>query len=94
MNKKGLNATITLIIAIVVMVIVALALIAITTGNLGSFGADVQEKTETGFQNMNLESEAVLKAKCIGGIGDESYCNTIGGSHCVSERGKCKWQSD
>ncbi len=51
--RKGLNATITLIIAIVVMVIVALALIAVTTGNLGNFGKDASEKSGNAIKSVD-----------------------------------------
>ena len=95
--RKGLNATITLIIAIIVMVIVALALIAVTTGNLGSFGEDSKKKIDTGIGNFDTDSDTMKKIKCEATITDDaSVCGKIS-SNCgytLKGGGKCYWIPD
>ncbi len=94
--RKGLNATITLIIAIVVMVIVALALIAVTTGNLGNFGKDTNSKVEAGMGELDQNSEYMKKIKCKSTFTDTgSVCSGIS-SNCGYKPSlkKCYWIPD
>jgi len=94
MNRKGLSATITLVIAIVVMVVIALAIIAVTTGNVTQLGGNTQKQTKDAFGSIeNTASDTMLKAKCYASPPTE--CNKVGAGKtgkCQQEGNNCVWK--
>ncbi len=75
--KKGINQTITLIIAIVVMVIVALALIIVTTGNISSFGENSNSKANSALdETTKVIDELKNKAGFDIEINNEDYIDS------------------
>ncbi len=95
MTRKGLNATITLIIAIVVMVVIALALIAVTSGNLTKTGENVNEQSGNAFENIgNTADDITKKMECLSATyAGNNECGQHSGKSgkCIAKGARCVW---